>query len=200
MRASSACPARFTDARKYPSAQPETLFQAGSISKPVAAAAVLAAAQEGELDLDAPINSILTSWTLPENEFTAESDVTPRRLLSHTAGTTVHGFPGYGIDADVPTTVQVLEGTTPTNTPPVRVDFVPGSEHRYSGGGSTVMQLAMSDLAGLPYPELMEQRVFGPIGMTSATVGEAEGMIAGFGVTSYTLALDAMLKILQDSE
>ncbi len=157
------------DAEEGIPATTETLFQAGSISKPVAAAAVLAAAQKGELDLDAPINSILTSWTLPENEFTAESDVTPRHLLSHTAGTTVHGFPGYAIDSDVPTTVQVLEGTPPTNTPPVLVDFVPGSRHRYSGGGSTLMQLAMADLVGLPYPELMEKRVLGPIGMTNST-------------------------------
>ncbi|MCB9838176.1 MAG: serine hydrolase [Phycisphaeraceae bacterium] len=147
----------------------DTLFLAGSISKPVAAAAVLAAAQNGELDLDAPINTILTSWKLPENEFTAVNPVTPRRLLSHTGGTTVHGFAGYPIDADVPTIVQVLDGVPPANSPPVVVDLVPGAQLRYSGGGTTVMQLAMTDLAGLPYPEMMRRRVLGPIGMTQST-------------------------------
>ncbi|MEM1182181.1 MAG: serine hydrolase [Acidobacteriota bacterium] len=150
-------------------ATPETLFQAGSISKPVAAAAVLESWQRGELDLDAPINSILTSWTLPENELTEASPVTPRRLLSHTAGTTVHGFPGYAVDAPVPTVQQVLDGEAPAKTPAVRVDLEPGERYRYSGGGSTVMQLAMSDLTGLPYPQLTRQRVLGPLDMTSST-------------------------------
>jgi CubicO group peptidase (beta-lactamase class C family) len=157
------------DAEEGTPATTETLFQAASVSKSVAAAGVLAAAQAGELDLDAPINSILTSWTLPANELTAVSDVTPRRLLSHTAGTTVQGFAGYAIDADVPTVVQVLEGAAPANSPPIRVDSEPGSRYRYSGGGSTVMQLAMTDLFGLPYPDLMEKRILGPIGMTNSS-------------------------------
>jgi CubicO group peptidase (beta-lactamase class C family) len=147
----------------------ETLFQAGSISKPVAATAVLAAAQRGDLDLDTPINSILSSWQLPENEFTEQSPVTPRRLLSHSAGTTVHGFPGYAVDQPIPTTQQVLDGQTPANTAAVRVDTTPGTIFRYSGGGTTIMQLAMTDLTGLPFPELLEREVLGPIGMTHST-------------------------------
>ncbi|MEM6797237.1 MAG: serine hydrolase domain-containing protein, partial [Acidobacteriota bacterium] len=150
-------------------ATPETLFQAGSISKPVAAAAVLASWQRGELDLDAPINSILTSWKLPENELTEKSPVTPRRLLSHTAGTTVHGFPGYAVDEPVPSVPQILDGAAPANTSAVRVDLEPGERFRYSGGGSTVMQLAMTDLTGLPYPELTRQSVLEPLGMSSST-------------------------------
>lgn len=146
-----------------------TLFQAGSISKPVAAAAVLAAAERGELDLDAPINSLLESWKLPENELTAEAPVTLRRLLSHTAGTTVHGFPGYSVDQEIPTIQQVLDGLPPANTAPVRVDLAPGTEFRYSGGGSTVMQLVMSERFDLPYPELMRRRVLAPLGMTDST-------------------------------
>lgn len=147
----------------------ETLFQAGSISKPVAAAGVLVAAERGELDLDAPINTLLRSWQLPENEYTEEAPVTPRRLLSHTAGTTVHGFPGYSTDQEVPTVQQILDGEPPANTSAVRVDIVPGTEERYSGGGSTVMQLAMTDLAGEPYPELMRRTVLDPLGMTHST-------------------------------
>jgi len=146
-----------------------TLFQAGSISKSVAATAVLAAAQRGELDLDAPVNSLLTSWKLPDNEHTAQAPVTPRRLLSHSAGTTVHGFPGYAVDEEIPSLQQVLDGAFPANTSPVRVDTVPGTIYRYSGGGITIMQLAMTDLTGLSYPELLRREVLDPMGMTRST-------------------------------
>ncbi len=148
---------------------PETLFQAGSISKPVAAAAALALADRGRLGLDAPINDLLASWKLPDNELTADNPVTVRRLLSHTAGTTVHGFPGYAADAQVPTLVQVLDGAPPANTAPIRVDIPPGSQFRYSGGGTTVVQLALMDLEGQPFPALARRLVLDPLGMAHST-------------------------------
>ena len=157
------------DAEAEIAATTETLFQAGSISKPVAATAVLAAAERGELDLDSPINSLLATWQLPDNEHTAEAPVTPRRLLSHTAGTTVHGFPGYAVDEEIPTLQQILDGEPPANTAAVRVDTKPGTIFRYSGGGSTIMQLAMTDLEGVSYPKLMRGAVLEPLGMTHST-------------------------------
>src|SRR6266511_774567 len=78
---------------------PETVFQAASISKPVAAMAALRLVQQGKLNLDEDVNRKLTSWKLPENEFTSEKKVTVRELLSHNAGLTVHGFEGYASDA-----------------------------------------------------------------------------------------------------
>src|SRR5260221_9638041 len=83
-------------------ATPKTLFQAGSISKPVAAAGMLALVQQGKMSLDEDVNLKLKSWKVPENEFTREQKVTLRRLASHSAGLTVHGFPGYDIDQKVP--------------------------------------------------------------------------------------------------
>src|SRR5262249_3035302 len=112
-----------------------TLFQAGSISKPVSAAGALRLVEQGKLELDGDVNAKLVTWKVPENEFTKEKKVTLRGLLSHTAGLTVHGFPGYATDEPVATLVQVLDGAKPANTPPVRVDIVPGSKWRYSGGG-----------------------------------------------------------------
>ncbi len=146
-----------------------TLFQAGSISKSVNALAVLTTAADRSFDLDAPINTYLASWKLPENDLTAASPVTLRRLLSHTAGTTVHGFPGYPTGATLPTLVQVLDGTPPSNTPAVRVDLAPGATFRYSGGGTTITQLLLVDTLGMPYPEIQAQRVLGPLRMTSST-------------------------------
>jgi CubicO group peptidase (beta-lactamase class C family) len=150
-------------------ATPETLFQAGSISKPVAATGALRMVEEGLLELDTPINSYLMSWQLPDNELTELEPVTIRRLLSHTAGTTVHGFPGYAPWEPVPTVQQVLDGEPPANTSPVRVDLLPGSRVRYSGGGTTIVQLAMTDIADERFPELLRRLVLGPAEMTRST-------------------------------
>ena len=119
----------------------DTLFQAGSISKPVTALAVMHYVEQGRLSLDEDINLRLRSWKIPESDFTRTEKVSLRRLLSHSAGLTVHGFPGYATTDVVPTIVQVLDGTKPANTAPVRVDLVPGTQFRYSGGGTTIVQL-----------------------------------------------------------
>ncbi len=108
--------------------------------------------EQGKISLDEPINNKLVSWKLPENDFTAKKKVTLRNLLSHTAGTTVHGFPGYAVDEKIPTLQQVLDGATPANTAAVRVDFEPGSKFRYSGGGTTISQVAIMDIEKKPYP------------------------------------------------
>ena len=108
----------------------DTLFQAGSISKPVAAMAALKKVEQGKISLDADINDKLTTWKLPENEYTARKKVTLANLLSHTGGLTVHGFPGYAPDEKIPTLPQILDGSPPANTPAVRVDFEPGTRFR----------------------------------------------------------------------
>jgi CubicO group peptidase (beta-lactamase class C family) len=148
---------------------PRTLFQAGSISKPVAAAGMLALVQEGKLSLDEDVNQKLKSWKVPENEFTKEQKVTLRRLASHSAGLTVHGFPGYDVDEKVPTLVQIFNGEKPANTAPIRVDFVPGSDERYSGGGITIEQQLMIDVSGKQFPALMKETVLDKIGMSDSS-------------------------------
>lgn len=150
----------------------ETLFQAGSISKPVAAMVALKKVEQGKISLDEDINNKLTSWKLPENEFTAKRKVTLANLLSHTGGTTVHGFPGYAVGEKIPTLPQVLDGAPPANTAPVRVDIAPGTRHRYSGGGTTIAQLAIMDIEKKPYPQIAQETVLGPLGMTSSTYSQ----------------------------
>ncbi len=147
----------------------ETTFLAGSISKSVNALAVVLAAKDGTLELDRPINELLESWKLPENELTRATPVTIRKLLSHTAGTTVHGFPGYVAGAPLPTVQQILDGQSPANTAAVRVDIAPGSRFRYSGGGTTITQVALADRSDRPYPEVLAARVIEPLGMARST-------------------------------
>jgi CubicO group peptidase (beta-lactamase class C family)/predicted transcriptional regulator YdeE len=147
----------------------KTLFQAGSISKPVAATGALSLVEQGKLSLDENVNNKLTTWKVPENQFTQTEKVTLRRLMSHTAGLTVHGFPGYDVDAPVPSIVQVLNGEKPANTDPIRVDIVPGTKSRYSGGGVTIEQLMMMDVSGRQFPALMRALVLDKIGMTDSS-------------------------------
>jgi len=147
----------------------ETLFQAGSISKSVNAMVVMKKVEQGKLSLDEDINTKLTSWKLPDNQFTAKKKVTLRNLLSHTAGTTVHGFPGYAINEKLPTLPQVLDGASPANTAAVRVDMEPGTQFRYSGGGTTITQLALTDIEKKPYPAIARDTVLAPLGMRDST-------------------------------
>jgi len=161
-----------TDAASRTPVTTRTLFQAGSISKPVAAAAALYLVEHGLLALDDDVNVKLKSWKVPENEYTRAEKVTLRRLMSHSAGLTVHGFPGYDVDEPLPTLVQVLDGEKPANTPPVRVDIVPGTKTRYSGGGVTVEQLLLMDVTGKPFPELMRETVLEKIGMNDSSYAQ----------------------------
>ena len=145
---------------------PETLFQAASISKPVAALAALRLVEEGVLELDAPVNRYLLGWQIPENGFTEGRAVTLRHLLTHTGGLTVHGFPGYAAGLPLPSVLDILDGATPSNTRPVRVDTLPGSLWRYSGGGYTILQKVLEDVTGKPFPTLLRELVLDPVGMT----------------------------------
>ena len=147
----------------------KTLFQAGSISKPVAATGALLLVEQGKLSLDEDVNLKLKTWKVPANEYTTTQKVTLRRLMSHTAGLTVHGFPGYDVDAPLPALVQVLNGEKPANTEPIRVDTVPGTMERYSGGGVTIEQQLMIDVTGKPFPEFMHEAVLEKIGMNDSS-------------------------------
>lgn len=148
---------------------PETLFQAASISKPVAASAALHFVEEEVLDLDEDVNNKLESWKVPDNENTKEEKVSLRRLLSHSAGLTVHGFRGYAQGEEIPTVQQVLDGEEPANSDPVRVDIEPGTQFRYSGGGFTVMQYMLTELTNKPFPQIMREVVLDPLNMKLST-------------------------------
>jgi len=147
----------------------ETLFQAGSISKPVSAMGTLHLVQEGKLSLDTDVNKTLTSWKLPDAAVAGGKPVTLRELLTHTGGTTVHGFGGYAAGDPVPTLVQVLDGEKPANSAAIRIETAPGTKWNYSGGGFTIMQMMVVDVTKEPYPKFLHDTVLKPIGMTHST-------------------------------
>lgn len=148
----------------------DTLFQGASIGKLIVAVTALSCIEDGLIGLDDDVNASLVSWKIPESPHTAQEKVTLRRLLSHSAGVTVSWFPGYARGQPLPSLRQVLEGEPPANSPPIRVDRVPGATHRYSGGGYMIVQQLLVDLVGKPLPEIIRDRVMGPAGMSASTV------------------------------
>ena len=146
------------------------LLQSGSISKPVAAFAALQLVEAGLLSLDQDVNETLTSWQVPENPFTQLSPVTVRRLLGHTAGTTVSGFVGYSPSVPIPTLTQILDGVAPANNVAIEVVQEPGSGFRYSGGGYVVLQQLIEDVTSMPMADVVRERLLLPAGMATATL------------------------------
>ncbi len=147
----------------------DTIFAGASISKPVTAIIALRLVERGLLKLDGDVNEHLVSWKLPENEFTRSVPVTLRMLLGHRGGTTVHGFGGtFGPD-ELPDIYEILEGKPPARNEPVRVDKLPGGDARYSGGGTTIVQLMIEEVTGKPFGEVAQEEIFGPLGMTRST-------------------------------
>ncbi len=143
-----------------------TLFEPGSISKSLNAIGVLKLVQDGKLNLNKDINEYLTSWQFPYDSLSKGKKITLSHLLSHTAGTSVYGFPGYDRKSKIPAILEILDGKAPANTPPVRSVSEPGLEFQYSGGGTIISQLIITDVSQRPYDQFMYGKVLKPMGMT----------------------------------
>jgi CubicO group peptidase (beta-lactamase class C family) len=146
-----------------------TLFQAASISKSLNSLGVLKLVQEKTLDLNVDINKYLVTWKFPYDDKSGNKKITLTNLLSHTAGTTISGFPGYAKGEALPTLPQILDGQKPANTLAVRSSSEPGKSFNYSGGGTTISQMIVMDVTHEPYDLYMQKNVLDPIGMISSS-------------------------------
>jgi CubicO group peptidase (beta-lactamase class C family) len=143
-----------------------TLFKPGSISKSLNAVGILKLAQENKLDLYKDINEYLRSWKFPYDSISKGKKITLANLLSHTGGLSVYGgFPGYNKKDKLPTIPEILDGKAPANTPPVRSLFEPGLKFEYSGGGTIISQLIITDVSQQRYTAFMYNNVLKPMGM-----------------------------------
>jgi len=157
-----------TDVRDPEPVTDSTMFNVGSMSKAVTSVTILSLARDGLVDLDAPVNEQLSSWTLPENEFTNQAPVTPLRLMNHSGGTVFS--PGFSYRTeDLPTIQQILEGEPPARSGPVRVDRVPGTTFQYSNPGYEVLRKLAEDVTGKGFSEIAAERIFEPLGMSRTT-------------------------------
>lgn len=141
----------------------DTLFQAASISKPVASAGALKLVDDGKLDLDKIVSEFLLSWKIKGG-----SSITLRQLLSHSSGLAVHGFAGYREGEPIPTLAQILSGSPPANSPPIQPASKQG-RFQYSGGGYCVVQQIVEDANGMEFSNAMSSMVLLPLDMTNST-------------------------------
>lgn len=146
----------------------ETIFQAGSIAKPVTALGVLHYVDRGTFDLDADINSYLNSWILPDSNVASKREVTIRELLAHSGGITPGGFGGYGRTETLPDILQILCGKSPARNNPAEIVEEPGNGVMYSGLGYTILQLALEEQLNKPFEKIMKENVLGPLELNNS--------------------------------
>jgi CubicO group peptidase (beta-lactamase class C family) len=145
--------------------RPDMVFNHGSNGKVMTAWALIRLVEAGKIELDAPANRYLKRWQIRSTTFDPNG-VTPRRLLSHTAGLTVHGFSDYEQGTKLPSLVDVLEGKN-QNDGAVYIGWAPGSKMVYSGGGSVIAQMMIEDVSGEPFAAFVEHEVAKPLGLSS---------------------------------
>jgi CubicO group peptidase (beta-lactamase class C family) len=165
---------------------PKTLFQAASISKSLSGVGLLRLVQDKKLDLHSDVNQYLTSWKFPYDSVSKGKKITLAHLLSHTAGLSVHGFPGYAVNDSLPTLTDILDGRKPANSEAIRSQFPPGEKFQYSGGGTTVAQLIAMDISKKPYDEFMWVNVLKPLSMNNSSYSmPPDGKRASYLATGY---------------
>jgi CubicO group peptidase (beta-lactamase class C family) len=148
----------------------DTIFQTGSTAKPIVAAVALHFVKDGTLELDRNINDYLLSWKIPENQFTEQTPVTLRQLLSHNAGLDYIPLFGYTQDEKLPNLEQILDGEPPARSDPVRVLALPGSQYSYSNGGYLIVEQLLSDIEGKPFNLAIQDIVLNPLSLNSIEI------------------------------
>lgn len=157
----------FADIEEEVKVTTKTGFNIASISKTITAWGLMKLIQDGKIDLDAPAEKYLTRWHLPESEYDSD-EVTIRRLLSHTAGLSLHGYPGWSLNDTLPTIEESLNGK---NNGPGRVGIImkPGTKYQYSGGGFTILQLIIEEVTGQKFEDYIQEQILDPLGMTNSS-------------------------------
>ncbi len=154
-------------------AHPESIFQAASISKVVAAIGVMALVRAGRFGLEDDLRDLL-QWPRPIPVADGVNVTTPppvQLALQHAAGFNHGSFDGCGSRDTIPTTSEILLGkfcpyTVGTNRDPVMIARDPGpNSWVYSGGGSQILQQLIEEQAGTPFIPWIKENVLEPYGM-----------------------------------
>lgn len=149
----------------------ETLFQAGSISKPVFTVAVMRLVEQGILELDKDICEYLIGYEVPTYD-KQKHKITLRQILSHYAGLSIHGFSGYQQGQEIPTIEQILRGEAPSNNMKLKLYREPEIGYQYSGGAYILAQKVVTDVCKKDFCELMDELILSPLQMTNSTYSQ----------------------------
>ncbi len=171
-----------------------SLFQAGSIAKPVTMLAAARMQQHKQLDFSQDIENYLSSYSLPPGKQSKANPVNFDNLFKHTAGITAGGYLGYESGQEIPTDVQILLGQEPANSKAIEVTQVPGAGLSYSGGGYTLAEVALQDIHSRPFADIMHDWLLAPANMIQADFNQnlpesVQGLIAlGHGTNGVPVA------------
>ncbi|BAP32439.1 penicillin-binding protein [Chryseobacterium sp. StRB126] len=161
----------------------ETIFNVGSVSKMVSAWGLMQLTEKRLVTLDEPVAPFLVRWKLPVSQYDI-SKVTLRRILSHTAGLSVHGYGGSEQGAPLLSLEESLSGKTKRNGESVRLISEPGTKWEYSGGGYTLAQLLLEERTKEKFADYMKKNVFEPLGLNNTHYEWTEEMMAN-SATAY---------------
>ena len=143
--------------------RPDTIFEAGSVSKQFTAAAVLLLAQDGKISLDDPVRKYIPE--LPDYG----APLTVRHMLQHTSGLRdwgeVASIAGWPRTSRVHTHAHVLDIVSRQKA----LNFTPGTRYSYSNTGYNLAAILVSRVSGQPFASFSEERIFRPLGMTSTS-------------------------------
>ncbi len=143
----------------------DTLYQVQSISKSVTAWGVISLVERGMIGLDDPVGKYITSWELPDADFSWDQ-VTVRRLLSHSAGMPVGSFESVGLEEELPSLQAALSEAAEGS--PAQPTQAPG-QFRYSNLGYALLELLVQDVTGRDFARYMDEEILTPLGMDDAT-------------------------------
>lgn len=148
----------------------QTGFNIGSISKLFTAFGILKLVENGKIDLDAPVETYLTRWKLPSASFD-KNKVSIRALLNHTAGISVHGYPGFTDRKSLPSLEASLNGNNGSVRADEKVEIIlePQTAFKYSGGGYTILQLVIEEVTQMTFERYMKKEIFVPLQMKNTS-------------------------------
>ena len=147
----------------------DTPFEIASLTKPVTGWAILKLAEEGRIDLDAPIETYLGGWQLPPSGFD-HARVTARAILAHGAGLGAGGDSGVNPGEPVPTLLEAVNGAT-LEYGPVRVEHEPGQAYHYSSKGYVLLEMAIEEVTGESFTAYVQREILTPLQMTDSAFG-----------------------------
>ncbi len=145
------------------------VFQGGAFSQMIGSVAALRLVEQRKLDLDGDISRQLKSYKLPPEA--PSRSLTPKALMTHSAGFSDQVFSGYALDEPLPLLRQILDGEKPANNAPV---WVPparpiAAKAQYSESGYVLLQELLEDIAAEPFSSFVQRTVFNPLAMSRST-------------------------------
>ncbi|MFE3506443.1 serine hydrolase domain-containing protein [Kitasatospora sp. NPDC059160] len=178
-------------------------FRVGSNSKMFTAVLVMQLAQEGRIDLDKPLRDYLPAGTLPDGWA-----MTGRQVMEHRAG--IYDHTNDLLEQAGEETTAAFEARirstvyTPAQMVAMSVkhgqQYTPGSRYSYSNTDFVLMGMAVENLTGRPYADVLRERIIEPLGLTQTSFVVPDQRIEGAHVTGYLTNDDRSKPLLDSTE